>query len=458
VAIEPKKPFSLTTKQLEANRIVAGAATHVMLYGGSRSGKTFLHVRNMVLRALKAPNSHHVILRFRFNHLKASIIYGTLPKVMRLCFPDIKYVLNKTDWFLTLPNGSEIWFGGLDDKERTEKILGQEYSTMLFNEASQIPIGSRETAITRLAELADTMESDKDGNPVITGVLKPRAFYDCNPTNKAHWTYLMFIKGVDPTTKNPLPNAADFVYFKMNPQDNAENLTANYLETLGALSLRMRKRFRDGDFADATPNQLFSDETIDRWRVLDPTELPDFQRVVVAVDPSGTSDVTDVDGDAIGIVVVALGVDGHAYIIEDDTCKGPPGVWGKIAVNAYERHEADLVVAEVNYGGGMVKYVIQTQRPNVRYKAVTATRGKVIRAEPFSALYDGGKIHHIGIFPELEDEMVSFSTAGYTGPRSPNRADALFWALTEIFPGVIKAKKEETEFERPTFSGQAWMG
>ena len=137
------KVFEFTEKQLEAMKIIAGQATHVMLYGGSRSGKTFLHVRNIILRALKAPDSHHCILRFRFNHLKASVILGTFPKVMKLCFPDVEYVLSKTDWYVKFPNGSELWFGGLDEKERTEKILGQEYSTILFNESSQIPKGAR---------------------------------------------------------------------------------------------------------------------------------------------------------------------------------------------------------------------------------------------------------------------------------------------------------------------------
>src|SRR6478609_3610190 len=237
--------FSFTSKQLQAQVFMAGSATHCMLYGGSRSGKTFLHIRNIVTRALKAAGSHHAILRFRFNHLKASVILGTFPKVMKLCFPNVVWNLNKTDWYVTLPNMSEIWFGGLDDKERTEKILGQEYSTLLFNESSQIPKAARDTAITRLAELATTVMMI-DGEEV-EGTLTPRAFYDCNPPNKNHWTYLEFIKKVDPESRRPLANPDDYVWFKMNPEDNAANLTPGYLQTLGNLSARMRKRFRDGE-------------------------------------------------------------------------------------------------------------------------------------------------------------------------------------------------------------------
>ena len=166
--------FKLTEKQEEAQEVLAGNATHGMLFGGSRSGKTFLLVRNVVLRAMKAPRSRHCILRFRFNHIKASIILDTFPKVMEICFPGVTFNLSKTDWFVGLPNGSEIWFGGLDDKERTEKILGQEYSTIYFNECSQIPQNSHDIAMTRLAQLAETTPGK---------YLIPRAFYDMNSYN-----------------------------------------------------------------------------------------------------------------------------------------------------------------------------------------------------------------------------------------------------------------------------------
>ena len=124
--MEQTQTFKLTSAQEAAQRVMASQATHIMLYGGSRSGKTFLTVRAICVRALKAPGSRHAILRFRFNAVKASIIHDTFPKVLQLCFPGVEVELNKTDWFATFPNGSQIWFGGLDDKERTEKILGQE--------------------------------------------------------------------------------------------------------------------------------------------------------------------------------------------------------------------------------------------------------------------------------------------------------------------------------------------
>lgn len=423
-----------------------------MLFGGSRSGKTFLHVRNIVMRALKAPGSRHAILRFRYNHVKASIVLDTFPKVMELCFPGIKATMHSQDGYAELPNGSQIWFAGLDDKERTEKILGQEYATLYFNECSQIPYGSVGLAVTRLAQKVHQVIDSVKGD-----LLRPRAFYDCNPPSKAHWTYNQFVLKRDPETKLPLVKPEDYGYFQINPQDNAENLSDGYLGTLQGLSARLRKRFLDGEFADATPNALFNDECIEKWRHIG-GQLPDFVRVVVAVDPSGSGDSDNADNDAIGIVVAALGIDGNAYVLEDCTVKAGPATWGNVATSAYDRHSADVVVGEINYGGAMVEHVIQSARRRTPYKQVTATRGKAVRAEPISALYEQGKVRHVGNFRELEDELVAFSTSGYTGGGSPNRADALVWALTELFPGIVAGKREAVPYTMPQNMSGSWMG
>ncbi len=443
--------MKLTAKQEIAKNLLAGDATHFMLFGGSRSGKTFLLTRQIVVRALKAAKSRHAILRFRFNHVKASIVLDTFPKVMELAFPDIAYKVDKTDWFAQFENGSQIWFGGLDDKERTEKILGQEHATIYLNECSQIPQGSRDTALTRLAQQVSQKVGEEE-TP-----LKPRMFYDCNPPSKAHWAYRLFVQKIDPETRKPLPNAADYAAFQINPQDNGQNLAAGYLETLQSLGARMRKRFLDGEFADATPNALFLDEDMEKWRVIDGA-VPDMVRIVVGVDPSGSGDVDNADNDAIGIMVVGLGTDGNAYVLEDCTVKAGPGTWGKVATGAYDRHAADVVVGEVNYGGAMVQHVIQTARPRTPYKAVSASRGKVIRAEPIAALYEAGKVRHVGDFRDLEDELSGFSTIGYVGDRSPNRADALIWAVSELFPGLTKAAakpKRDIKYRQPSPVG--WM-
>jgi phage terminase large subunit-like protein len=445
----------LTARQQAAQEVLAGDATHVMLFGGSRSGKTFLLTRNVCMRALKAPKSRHAILRFRFNAIKASVVMDTFPKVMELAFPGVKYTLSKTDWFAEFENGSQIWFAGLDDKERTEKILGMEFVTIYLNESSQIPQGSRDIAVTRLAQQVNQVIEGKQSAP-----LKPRMYYDCNPPSKVHWTYRLFVEKRDPDTKQPIHNPGDYAHFQINPQDNAENVSAGYLDTLRNLSARLQKRFLKGEFADATPNALFTDEVIDKWRQMSGEALPDFVRVIVGVDPSGSGDVDNADNDAIGICVGALGTDGNAYLLEDCTVKAGPAIWAKVATGAFDRHSADVVVGEINYGGAMVQHTIQTARPRTPYKAVTATRGKAVRAEPFSALYEQGKVRHVGEFPDLEDELVAFSTVGYMGEKSPNRADAWIWVLAELFPGMVRPKKEPLKPKQtitPGPSRQGWM-
>ena len=441
--------MKLTDRQELAQEVLAGDATHLMLFGGSRSGKTFLLVRNVCMRALKAPKSRHAILRFRFNAIKASVVFDTFPKVMELAFPGVKYTISKTDWFAEFENGSQIWFGGLDDKERAEKILGMEFATIYLNECSQIPQGSRDIAVTRLAQQVNQVIKGR-----VSKTLKPRMYYDCNPPSKAHWAYRLFVEKRDPETKKPFPNPDDYACFQINPKDNAANVSAGYLETLQGLSARLRKRFLDGSFADATPNALFADDVFEKWRVID-GNLPDFVRVVVAVDPSGSGDADNADNDAIGIVVAALGTDGNAYLLEDCTVKAGPATWGKVATDAFERHQADVIVGETNYGGEMVRFTIQTARPRTVYKAVNATRGKVVRAEPIAALYEQGKVRHVGDFFELEDELSAFSTVGYTGEKSPNRADAAVWALAELFQGIVSGPRKP----RPKVPVHtSWMG
>ncbi|WP_433705806.1 phage terminase large subunit [Paraburkholderia sacchari] len=433
--------MKLTERQQQAQAVLAGPATHLMLFGGSRSGKTFLHVRNIVMRALKAPGSRHGIFRFRALHVHESIVLDTFPRVMKLAFPEVQYTLHKGDGYASIHTGgddSEVWFSGLDDKERVEKVLGKEFATLYFNECSQIPMSSIDTAVTRLAQQVMTQIDER-----MPRQLKMRAYYDCNPPSKAHWTYKRFIRKVDPDTGEPLRSPDDYAHFQINPQDNTENLSSTYLDTLQGMSARLQKRFLRGEFSDATPNQLFAEESIDKWRHETDRPLPDFVRVIVGVDPSGSGDIDNADNDEIGIIVGALGVDGNAYLLQDCTVKAGPATWASIATSAFDRHAADCVVGETNYGGAMVQHTILTARPRTPFRMVTASRGKHVRAEPFSALYEQGKVRHVGDFRELEDEMTAFSTVGYVGERSPNRADAWIWVLAELFPGLVRDRSRK---------------
>lgn len=428
--------FALSPMQQEAQDTLNGPAKHVMGAGGSRSGKTFQIVRKIVQRGLKAPNSRHAILRFRLGHVKQSIVHDTFPTVMRKCFPDVEYKLNQSDLMMaTLPGASEIWFGGLDDKQRTEKILGTEFASIFLNECSQISYGARNMVVTRLAQ---KVLDRATGLP-----LRLKMYYDMNPPTKGHWTYKMFRLFEDPESRQPL-NRDDYAFYRINPRDNLANISADYIQTLEELPPRLRKRFLDGEFGDDSPNALFQDQWIERWRNID-EQLPDMLRVVVAVDPSGSDDIDNIDNDEIGIIVAGLGIDGNGYVLEDLTCKCSPEKWGKVATSAFERNSADRVVAETNFGGAMVRAVIQAARPRTPFRAVTASRGKVVRAEPVSTLVESGKIRFAGIFRELEDELCAFTTHGYTGENSPNRADAFVWAMSDLFPELTKPVEKPPE-------------
>jgi phage terminase large subunit len=233
--------FKKTEKQVEAIRLLASTARNIMLYGGSRSGKTFIAVYAICVRALKE-KSRHVILRHRFNHVKTSIWMDTLPKVLSVCFPDLEVVFKRSDYYVLFPNGSEVWIGGLDDAERVEKILGKEYSTMYFNECSQIAYRAINIALTRLAE--------KNG-------LTKKAYYDENPPTKKHWSYWQFIKKLDPNTMEPIP-ADRYDSLLMNPKDNLQNIDEDYIEeVLNRLSDREKARFRDGTFIDSDEGNAY---------------------------------------------------------------------------------------------------------------------------------------------------------------------------------------------------------
>lgn len=419
--------FKLTPKQEAQLSLIASDATHVMAYGGSRSGKTLGFIRAIMIRAL-AHKSRHAILRYRFNHIKASIVYDTLPKVMELCFPGVadKSKLDKTDWFYSLPNGSELWFGGLDEKERVEKILGNEYATLYLNECSQIPWASRNMAVTRLAQKTP---------------LRLKAYYDCNPPGMAHWTYRLFVEKRDPDRRTPVANPGNYAALLMNPQDNAANLDQRYLDELQAMSESMRRRFFLGQFADASDTALWTLELLDQQRVVD-GYLPEMARIVVAVDPSGVSGEEDKRSDEVGLVVCGLGRDGRGYVLEDLSGRMAPAQWGDAAVSAFQRHEADAIVAEENFGGAMVAEIVRSagarQGISVSYRPVKASRGKIVRAEPIAALFEQQKVSLVGLFPELEDQLCAMTTAGYVGSRSPDRADAMIWGLASLFPAMTK--------------------
>lgn len=424
---------SLNPDQRLAWELLRGSQRHTLLYGGSRGGKSVVIVKAIVTRALHAPGSRHALMRFRQNAVWPSLGMDTFPAVMARFFPGVPYSSNDSYHYFTVKGGSEIWLGGLDEgaaalggkAARSEKILGREYATIFFNEISQIPYTSVVMALTRLAQKVDG--------------LTQRAYYDLNPVGKGHWSYLLFHKHLDPVTKQAIPDPDEYQSMLVRTISNQGNLDAAYVRSLEALPPRQRQRFLAGEYQDDTEEALWTIEGLEALRVK-PDRLPDMRRIVVAVDPSGAADALDFKHDEIGIMVCGLGVDGHGYVLEDSSCLDGPEGWGRKAVSAFYRHHADAIVAEINFGGAMVKHVIRSVDEGVPFREVNASRGKVVRAEPVSVLASldersGRRLHHVGRLSELEDELCQFTTMGYIGQRSPNRADAYVWGFTDLMLG-----------------------
>lgn len=237
--------FVNTKKQQELEDLLTSDARHILAFGGSRSGKTFKLVRAVLVRAAKAPKSKHVILRSKFNHCKQSIWHDTFPKVHDT-FLGLHIKENKDMWYKELPNGSQIWIGGLDDAERVEKILGNEYSTIYFNECSQIPYHSITTALTRLAENKG---------------LKLKAYYDENPPSPAHWSHKLFIDNVIPSDKSRKVDPNNYRCILMNPTDNAENLPEGYIDDiLESLPDEKRRRFLLGEWVADIEGAVYDEQ------------------------------------------------------------------------------------------------------------------------------------------------------------------------------------------------------
>lgn len=192
---------------------------------------------------------------------------------------------------------------------------------------------------------------------------------------------------------------------------------------MSSLSYRMEIMAED---IDEAPGALWKRETIEKCRV---SEAPQLVRIVVGIDPSGTSKSTS---DEAGIVVAGLDAAGHGYILEDLTAIYSPNAWAHKAIGAYYKWNADRIIGETNYGGDMVETIIRNLNKEISYKSVVASRGKYLRAEPIAALYERGRVHHVGKLTKLEDEMCLW----LPGDKSPNRMDAMVWCLTELMTKI----------------------
>lgn len=421
ISVMTTASFRLNDAQRDAVRLLGGPARHILLRGGSRSGKTFVLIRAVVIRALKAAGSRHGIFRHRLTALRASVLRDTFPKVMQLCFPQVSWKLERQENIVTFPNGSTIFFGGLDDEQRTEKILGLEFSTVYLNEASQISYGARNMLLTRLAQ--------KSG-------LVNREYIDANPPSVGHWLYALFEMGIEPKSGEPIADRSLYDTMILNPHSNKDNLGEEYIAALEALPERERRRFLHGEYQAAVEGALWRIDSFRREAAITAGSRMDvacrMRRILVSVDPSGASGPEDYRSDEIGIVVCGVDADGVGHVLEDLSARDSPAGWAARALHALDDWRAERIVAERNFGGALVENTIRSVRAHAPVRLVTAARGKAARAEPVAALYEIGKVVHHGRFETLEDQLCHFSVSGYRGSRSPDRADAMVWGLSEL--------------------------
>jgi hypothetical protein len=417
------RDFQKTAKQYEAIELMK-KHTEVLLEGGSRSGKTFIEIYAMIVRGLKTP-SNHLAVRKHFNHAKLSLYHQTIPNVFKIAFPGVKYKENKTDWFIEFGEGSQLWIGGTDDKERIEKILGSEWATILLNEISEQPYNTYEMFKTRL-------------NP--PAGMKPLYLMDQNPAKRLHWSYVKFHDKNNPETMQPLRESdiTRQVFFKMNPLDNIKNLNEDYINILESLSENKRKRFLLGEYGDDAEGALWKSDWIMKNRI---TAKPkDLIRVVVAIDPNVTEDKkVNSHTDEAGIITVAkykLNNEDHYCVIRDDSTPGLS--WGAVACQVYKEEKADKVIGEVNQGGDLIEMNLRNYNHYIPYESVRATRGKELRAEPIADLYRRGLVHHVGYLPDLENELTSWIPGE---GRSPNRLDALVWGISYLSGQLYKYQR-----------------
>lgn len=397
-----------TEAQQQALKLLGSDVPNILLYGGSRSGKTFILVYAMVIRALKEAGSRHIILRYRGNSVIRSVRMDTFDKVMKLAFPKVMFKEDIAEGFVKFGNKSEIWFGGLDTGDRSDRILGREFATIYFNECSELEYQAVNTALTRLAQKTN---------------LANKAYFDCNPCGRSHWTYQLFVNHCDPITHEALRSPELYGTMLMNPDSNRENLPQDYIErTLMNLSERQRKRFLSGEWIEDVEGALWKSSLIDRTRLL---AMPvRAVRTVIGVDPAVSSNDSS---DLTGIVVCSIGSDGKFYVLGDFSMQGKPLDWCRKITELFHKYQASAIVAEVNNGGELIENLLRTLDPYIPVKAVRAFDSKIRRAELAAALYEQGKVHHVGRFVELEEQMCSYSPAHSN--RSPDRMDALVWAL-----------------------------
>jgi phage terminase large subunit-like protein/lipocalin len=377
---------------------------YYLVTGGRGSGKSF----TVTLFLLNLTYEHgHVILFTRWTLTSAFI--SIIPE-----FIDKIELMNKQGDFevtqseiINKVTGSRILFKGIKTSQGTatanlKSIAG--VTTFILDESEEL---NDEDVFDRI-DLS------------IRAVDKPnRVILVMNPSYKSHWIYSRFVK----------QQTDNCTYIHTTYLDNQRNLSQSFLDQAARVKKENLHRYEHlflGKWLDDADGLLWSRRLLEKAKIV---TKPHLDRVVVAIDPAASANL---DSDETGIVVLGKDSNGKGYVLEDLSGKYSPNEWAKVASQAFKNWDADCIVAEKNQGGDMVESVLRAQNGTARIKLVTATKGKYVRAEPIYSLYEQNKIFHVGSFPILEKQMVTFDPEK---GKSPDRVDALVWGFTELMLG-----------------------
>lgn len=376
------------------------AYTAFLLLCGRGWGKSHWLSNAIIDDALSGPDRRLLLMAADYNNLKKVNFLGD-SGIISCINPNVEYEFNKADLTLTFENGSQIVSYSA---EAYDKTRGSQFHNAYLDELAAWQYADEGLEAARL---------------VLRLGLNPRMFIATTPRPTAVIKSL----AADPKTKVVHGRTADN-YF----------LPPTYIEELRrTLTDRMFRQECLAEILDDNPYALFQMSQIERDRVV---RAPEMRRIIVAIDPAVSSNE---NSDETGIIVAGIGYDNKGYVLEDCTVSSAtPEEWRKAALDAYDRWGADRIVAEVNQGGDMVEHVIRSGQsrsggiiPPV--KKVRAAKGKELRAEPVAAFYERGEVHHVGRHSELERQMTEWSPVD--SKKSPDRLDALVWAMTELLVG-----------------------
>jgi PBSX family phage terminase large subunit len=374
---------------------------YYIITGGRGSAKSF-HNTYFLLWLSYQPG--HVILFTRWTMVSAniSIIPEFIEKIDLLDKHD-DFEITK-DSIINKHSGSKIIFKGIKTSQGTataslKSIAG--VTTWVLDEAEELV---NEDIFDRIDLSIRAKEKDN------------RIILVMNPSFKSHWVYKRFVQ----------EKRSDCTYIHTTYLNNKVNLSQSFIDQAERVKNENLLRYEHlflGKWLDDAEGLLWNKAIIERCRL---EVKPEMKRIIIAVDPATTATS---ESDETGITVQGIDQIGNGYILEDLSGKYTPNEWSSVVNTAVLRWGADCIVAEKNQGGDMVESVLRSKDKVTRVKLVTATKGKFVRAEPIYSLYEQGKIYHVGNFPILEKQMVTFEP---DKSKSPDRVDALVWGFTEL--------------------------